>query len=173
MIESFGPFGEAQHGCPKSYNLDNLFACYKVLLGTGYTTIPSGATEPQAAPYPVPDYFRILASMSKPDLPLWFGRRRVDELFTDGHRRALADFNAHRLHMGRRFLQEDGGAIVWHDRAGRRATIWNSRGRRVALPGRVTDATTGTPLPRAARYRLQPCHTYVVTGARTMPESLD
>ena len=32
MIESFGPFGEVQHGCPRSYGLDNLFACYTALV---------------------------------------------------------------------------------------------------------------------------------------------
>jgi hypothetical protein len=61
MLESFGPFGEVQHGCPKSYGLDTLFACYKILLGTGYTTIPDGETQPVAAPYPVPDYHALPA----------------------------------------------------------------------------------------------------------------
>lgn len=172
MIESFGPFGEVQHGCPKSYNLDNLFACYKILLGTGYTTIPSGATEPQAAPYPVPEYYRILAHMSKPDLPLWFGRRRIDELFGVAHRRALHDYNTQRCAMARRFLQEDGRAVLWHDAAGRAATLWNFAGRTVALPGRVEDVTAGEALPRAPRYRLRACHTYRLSGLRRLPEQV-
>ena len=49
LIESFGPFGQTQHGCPKSYNEENLFACYKIGLGTGSTTIPSNTAGAAAA----------------------------------------------------------------------------------------------------------------------------
>ena len=32
-IESFGPFGCVMHGCPTSYGIDKIFACYKIGLG--------------------------------------------------------------------------------------------------------------------------------------------
>jgi len=172
MIESFGPFGEVQHGCPSSYNLDNLFACYKILLGTGYTTIPSGGEKPMPAPYPVPDYYRILAHMSKPDSPLFYAGRRIDELFTADHRRALADYNANRPRMCKRFLQDDGKSVVWHDAAGRMATVWNFANRSIALPGNVTDLTIGEKLPKAGRYRLEERHTYAIGGVKELPEEV-
>ena len=173
MTESFGPFGEVQHGCPKSYNLENLFACYKVLLGTGYTTIPSGQTAPQPAPYPVPDYFRILAHMSKPDLPLFFGQERIDAVFSDAHRRALTDYNRSRAHMRRRFLQEDGQAVLWHDQARDLVTLWNFADRRARIPGAVMDLTAGRPLAHAQRYQLEANHTYGVTVAGVAFTRLD
>jgi hypothetical protein len=174
MIESFGPWGEVQHGCLKSYNLDNLFACYKILLGTGYTTIPSGHAEARPAPYPVPDYYRILAHMSKPDLPLFFGNQRIDAVFGAGHRRALADYNANRRRMSRRFLQEDGRSVLWHDDAGRRATLWNFTTRRLALPGWVTDLTTGEKLSKTAGVcPLEAGHTYAIAGVQPLPEALE
>jgi hypothetical protein len=172
MIESFGPFGEVQHGCPRSYGLENLFACYKVLLGTGYTTVPSGGGQPRSAPYPVPEYYRILAHMSKPDLPLYFGSERVDAVFTDGHKRALADYNASRGRMTRRFLQEDGKGVLWQDGAGRRATLWNFTARELALPGAVSDLTAGRRVPRSARYRLEAFHTYAFRLDSATPEQL-
>jgi hypothetical protein len=178
MIESFGPFGEVQHGCPTSYNLENLFACYKICLGTGYTTIPSGHEEPRSRPWPLPQYYRILASMANPGHPLFYpGDRageqiRIDKLLGDGHKRALADYRNNRRQMCRRYLQEDDQSILWHDAAGRRATLWNFVERQAALPGTVRDVTTGKDLPAAAAYRLQACHTYAISGADPLPTTV-
>ena len=172
MIESFGPFGDVQHGCPAAYGPKNIFACYKIQLGTGYTTIPSGHDQPRPEPWPVPDYYRILAHMSKPDHQLYYPAGRIDTLFADGHKRALADYNASYPRMCKRFLQEDGKSVLWHDKPGRRATLWNFAARDAALPGDVTDLTAGTRLPKAAAYRLEPCHTYAITGAKTLPTTV-
>ncbi len=164
MIESFGPWGEVQHGCPKSYNVENLFACYKIMLGTGYTTIPSGQDEPMPAPYPLSDYYRILAYMSKPDYQLFYAGTRIDRVFSEAHRRALHDYNENRAHMHRRYLQEDGQGVIWHNAEGTRATLWNFTTREVSLPGVVTDLTTSEPLPAMDRYRLEAYHTYAVVA---------
>lgn len=175
MIESFGPFGEVQHGCPTSYNLENLFACYKIGLGTGYTTIPSGHDEPRSRPWPLPQYYRILASMANPGHPLFYpGDRagesiRIDKLLSEGHKRALADYKNNRRQMCRRYLQEDDQSILWHDAGERRATLWNFVDRQTALPGAVRDVTVGKDLPAAAVYRLEACHTYVISGAVPLP----
>jgi hypothetical protein len=165
MIESFGPFGEVQHGCPASYGLDHLFICYKIQLGTGYTTIPTGQEKPRSEPWPEADWYRILAHMARPGLPLFFQGVRVDKLLTPGHLAAIRDYQTQRPHLARRYLQEDGQGVLWHDAAGQRATLWNFTARTVALPGQVTDVTTGAALPPAARYTLQPQHTYALTGA--------
>jgi len=172
MIESFGPFGEVQHGCPGSYGLGNLFACYKIMLGSGYTTIPSGTEKPRPLPYPPGDYYRILADMSKPNYPLFYGKTRIDEVFGEEHRRIMRDFNRNRRFMHRRFLQEDGRGILWHDAKGRRATLWNFTDRTVRLPGVVTDVTTGKRLPIANVYTLVARHTYTIAGIEPLPRTV-
>jgi hypothetical protein len=112
--------------------------------------------------------------MSKPDLPLFFGNQRIDAVFGAGHRRALADYNANRRRMSRRFLQEDGRSVLWHDDAGRRATLWNFTTRRLALPGWVTDLTTGEKLSKTAGVcPLEAGHTYAIAGVQPLPEALE
>jgi len=164
MIESFGPFGEPQHGCPTSYNIDNLFACYKIMMGTGYTTVPTGQDKPRRDVWPAPQYYRILAHMTKPGHSLFLDGRRIDTLFTDAHKSALADYYANRANMHRRYLQEDDQAVLWHNEDATVATLWNFSDRTVALPGNVRDVTTGEDLPKADSYALKACHTYTITG---------
>jgi hypothetical protein len=165
LIESFGPFGQPQHGCPKDYNVENIFACYKVGLGTGYTTIPTGIDTSEKRPKDASVLYFCLAHMTDPGIPLFIQGQRIDTLWGDEHKRALADYHAHRAQMCRRFLQEDGQAVLWHNADGTRATLWNFATREVALPGTVTDLTTGEALPAAGAYTLQAFHTYAVAGA--------
>lgn len=171
MIESLGPFGQIQHGCPKSYNMENLFACYKAGMGNGYTTVPTGTATEVELEGPGTLY-RILANMANPYFPLFIDGVRIDTLWTPGHHQALADFHAHRDFMAIRYLQEDGKSVVWHDKDARRATVWNFETREVQLDGEVSDATTGEKLPTAASYLLQERHTYVVTGS-ALPVRID
>ena len=169
MIESFGPFGEVQHGCPSSYSPDNLFACYKIGLGSGYTTIPTGQEKARHEPWPADVYFRILAHMSRPDHPLFYDGVRIDKLFTEEHKQALAAYHACQPHMARRYLQEDGQSVIWHDSKNERATIWSFADQDARLPGTVTDLATGQALPRAETYRLAAGQVYVVTRAEALP----
>ncbi|HUU70904.1 MAG TPA: hypothetical protein VM186_15355 [Planctomycetota bacterium] len=166
LIESFGPFGEVQHGCPASYSIDNIFACYKIGLGTGYTTIPTGQEKPQAAWWPVPQYYKILAHMANVGHTLFLAGKRLDEWFTESHKKALADYNANREFMHKRILQGSGKSVLWHDQAGTRATLWNLKAQQAALPGKVRDLTAGKDLPKSAKYRLLPCHTYSITAKK-------
>ncbi len=138
-IESFGPFGEVCHGCPREYNLDNLFACYKIGMGTGYTTVPTGLDTPRSEPWPVADYYRILAHMANPGHMLFYDGVRIDKLFTAEHKRILAEYYAHQSTMVRRFLQDDDQSVLWHDADGQRATLWNFVNREVSLPGSVCE----------------------------------
>ncbi len=165
LIESFGPFGQPQHGCPKDYNTENIFACYKVSLGSGYTTIPTGLDTSEKRPKDASLLYYVLAHMTDPGIPLFIEGKRIDTLWGDEHKRALADYNENRPQMARRFLQEDGQAVIWHNADGTRATIWNFSTRDAALPGTVTDLSTGATLPPAAAYTLQAYHTYAVTTA--------
>lgn len=171
MIESFGPFGSPQHGCPASYALpENVFACYKITGGFGYTTVPSGAgaqTETEAQ-----RIYRFFAHMASPSFPLFHEGKRLDQLWTEDHKRALADYNRNRIHMHKRFLQEDDQSVLWHDAAGERATLWNFVERDVRLPGTVTDVTVGRELPRSDVYHLEASHTYAITGVVPLPEAV-
>ena len=169
LIESFGAFGEVQHGCPASYSIENIFACYKIMLGTGYTTVPTGQDKPRHDIWPIAQYYKILAHMSNPGHSLFMNGVRLDEIFTDGHKKALADYNANHELMHKRFLQEDGKAVLWHDAAGKRATLWNFANRQAAMPGKVRDLTAGKDLPKSAKYRLEAQHTYAVTGVKALP----
>lgn len=163
LIESLGPFGQVQHGCPKSYNVKNLFACYKIGLGNDYTTVPTGASaEPQLED--AAQLFRILAHMANPQLPLFLGNKRIDELWTAEHAQALTDFHNNREFMFRRYLQEDGKGVLWHDATGTRATLWNFEEREAALPGKVRDVTHGCDLPDSQSYLIKANHVYVVEG---------
>jgi len=165
LIESFGPFGQPQHGCPQSYAIDRCWVCYKIGLGNDYTTVPVGPAHEDPRAGEAAGLYYVLAHMTCPPMPLFADGTRIDARWTDAHKQALRDYHASREHMARRYLQEDGKAVVWHDAEGTRATIWNFETRAVALPGRVTDLTAGRDLPAAETYRLEACHTYAVEGA--------
>lgn len=172
LIESFGPFGQPQHGCPRSYSIDRCWVVYKVGLGNDYTTIPSGPTYVDPRAGEAAALYYVLAHMTCPSIPMFKDGKRIDDLWTAAHKSALADYNNNRPQMSRRYLQEDDKAIIWHDPAGKQATIWNFAGRTVALAGKVRDLTTGLDLPPADTYALQACHTYAVTGTKQLPTKL-
>jgi len=161
LIESFGPFGVPMHGCPMAFaQPDQLFTLYKVSAQLNYTTIPTGNMEV------VDDaelLYRFYAHMATHIPFLFWDGKRIDEIWGEGHKRALADYHANRPEMHTRILQEDGLAVLWHNREETRATLWNFIAREVALPGTVVDTTIGVELPFASCYALQACHTYQIT----------
>ena len=165
--ESFGPWGQVVHGHPSSYDIANIFACYKVGVGDDYTTVPTGHPLKDVSAKDAAGIYYTLAHMAGCHMPLHYADGvRIDKVWTEAHKQALADYHEALPFMKRRYLQEDGNAVVWHDEAGRRATIFNFCDRETALPGRVRDLTTGKKLPSAGICRLVACHTYVVTGSK-------
>ena len=164
MIESFGPFGQPRHGCPVSYNIETIFACYKIGLGTGYTTVPSGQEVTLQHSDDAGRLFYILAHMTDPMIPLFVDGQRIDALWTAAHCQALADYHACRPDMHRRFLQEDAQAVLWHDADATRATVWSFTAREAVLPGAVRNVTTGQNLPPAPVYHLDRSHTYTISN---------
>jgi hypothetical protein len=169
LIESFGPFGSPQHGCPAAYaEPENLFALYKVTGGIGYTTVPTGNVRAQDGNLGL--LYRFFAHMASPSFSLFENGERIDRRWTAAHRQCLADYNSNSEHMHKRFMQEDGLGVLWHDRAAKRATFWNFADRSLKLPGKVRDLTAGQDLPRATSYRLKACHTYAITGVRLPTE---
>jgi len=172
-IESFGPFGRVVHGCPASYNMDVIFACYKVGLGTGYTTIPGAQELVDTAAKHAEELYCQLAHMVGVQVPVTIQEKRVDEVWGEDHKRALKDYHDNRNAMKRRYLQEDGLSVLWHDARGIRATLWNFADRKVVLEGTVTDATEGNELPLASAYQLKANHTYVITDVRELPVKVE
>ena len=171
LIESFGPFGSPQHGCPVSYaEPENIFACYKVTAGFGYTTIPTA--NPVQIEQEVGKLYRFFAHMACPSFGLFYNGVRIDRIWTERHKQALADYNGNHTHMHRRFLQEDGMGVLWHDQAGTRATLWNFAEREAKLLGRVRDLTAGEDLPPAAAYELKPYQTYAITDVEKLPTQI-
>ena len=164
-MESFGPWSQVCHGHPSTYDIPRIFACYKVGVGNDYSTVPTGHPLKHVAPEDAAGVYYTLAHMAGCHMPLHFPNgKRIDEVWTAEHKRALADYHAALPAMKRRFLQEDGKAVIWHDARGKRATVFNFARRTAALPGRVTDLSTSQALPRSKRYRLEAGHTYGVTG---------
>src|SRR6185369_14171083 len=168
-IESFGPFGLPMHGCPADYGKpDQMFAAYKVRVSLGYVTVPQQGMKVEQISEAAQIY-RCLAHMTDPGLPLHVERDgkhiRVDEAWGDDHKRAIRDYRHNRTQMHRRFLQEDGNSVVWHNRERTRATLWNFMARQVALPGKVVDLTLDKTLPASRLYALEPNHTYAITDS--------
>jgi hypothetical protein len=161
MIESFGPFGEVQHGCHKEFNLENLFVCYKIMLGTGYTTIPSGNEEVRSEPFPAKDFYRILSYMTKADTGLFYGDKRIDELLTEEHKRAIRDYYACLPYMKRRVLQENEKHVLWHGVGGEQV-IWNYSNQTMPLEGVVTNVSLNKTLAEEKLYALEAGHTYLI-----------
>ena len=172
-IESFGPFGQPQHGHPSSYNPDCIFACYYVGLGDDYVTVPvPGVQTDRNFKHDAAYVYYQLAHKVPCRLPVFIDGKRIDQVYGPAHRRALREYHERLPRMSRRWLQEDGRAVVWHDRGGKQATVFSFVDQRAALPGSVTDLTVGVKLLRSSRYRLRAGHTYVVGGAAQLPVSL-
>ena len=162
-IESFGAFGQPNHGHPASYSPDRMFICYYVGLGNGYVTIPvPGCVTDQNVGHTPEFIFYEHAHKAPHATPLFVDGRRVDEIYGPEHKRVLQEYTRLIGDMHTRFLQEDDKSVVWHNEAGTKALVWNFETREVALPGRVTDVTSGTVLPLAQTYKLAATHVYAV-----------
>jgi len=164
-IESFGPFGCSQHGHPSSYNFATIFACYRVGLGNDYSTVPTNLPIKDITPKNAAGVYYALAHMAFGVVSLFDDGQRIDQTWTPLHKQALADYHAALPLMHRRYLQEDGLSVLWHDAQEKQATLWNFQDRQVVLPGKVVDMTTGEKLPPATLYALKALHTYAITGA--------
>jgi hypothetical protein len=164
-IESFGPFGCPQHGHPSSYNFATIFACYRVGLGNDYSTVPTGAALKDITPKSAAGVYYALAHMAFGGMPLFEDGKRIDQVWTAEHKQALADYHAALPHLHRREIQENGLGVLWHDKTGKRQTLFNFKARALPLPGKVTDLTTGRKLPKSGSYELEACHTYTIAKA--------
>lgn len=164
LIESFGPFGAPQHGHPSSYNFHTIFICYKVGLGNDYSTVPVATEDFVGHPDDASAHFYMLAHMAGGVIPLHKDKVRVDELWTAEHKRALRDYHENLHAMKKRYLQEDGKSVLWHDAHGKRATLWNFVDREVALQGAIRDETNGKSLASLEKYPLQAGHVYSISG---------
>lgn len=164
LIESFGPFGAPQHGHPSSYNIERLFICYRVGAGNDYTTVPTGHPLKHVDPQSAEAIFFTLAHMAGCHVPLFVDKQRIDSIWGDAHKRAIADYHAALPHLKTRYLQEDPRAVIWHDDARTRATLFSFADRTLTLPGTVRDETLGETLRPAATYRVQANHVYSIVA---------
>ncbi len=163
-IESFGPWTQPMHGHPSSYNMETIFACYKVGMGNDYTTVPGTQALKDLNPKGADGLYYQLANKACLGIPLEIDGKRIDTVWGDDFRQALADYHAVMSDMKRRYMQEDGLSVLWHDEKGKKATVFNFKKRSVALPGKVYDVTAGRALPKSDSYVLEALHTYAISG---------
>ena len=71
--------------------------------------------------------YRFFAHMASPSFGLFENGERIDRRWTPAHKQCLADYNPNRMHMHKRFMQEDGQGVLWHDKAGKRRRSGTSR----------------------------------------------
>jgi len=166
LIESFGPFGQPQHGHPSSYNFSTVFAAYRVGLGNDSSTVPTGMALKDVTPKSAAGVYYALAHMAFVGIPLFEGGRRIDQVWTAEHKQALSDYLTVLPHLHRRILQEDGLGVIWQDATGESSTLFNFKPRSLTLTGQVTDVTNGGVLPSADGYYLEACHTYRIVPAQ-------
>jgi len=145
-------------------------------MGTGYTTIPGGQELKDQTPRTAGMLYKTLAHMAHPQIPLFVddgsgGHKRIDEVWGEPHKRAFTDYNENEPFMRKRIMQEDGNAVIWHDAARTRATIFNFADRDVTLKGTIRDVTTGMDV-KPGKVTLQANHTYTVTDVESLPTEI-
>ncbi len=167
LIESFGPFGQVQHGCPRTYSIDRCWVCYEIGVGNDYTTVPSGLANYEAPESDTAEVLHfILAHKTVPPMEVHKDGKRIDERVTEDYKRALVDYHEVRPLMKHRYLQADGKSIIWHNDARDTAVIWSFARQEAALSGTVFDVTAGKELPPAASHTLEPLHTFTVKASQ-------
>lgn len=172
-IESFGPFGMNIHGHVDSYDISKVFICYNIGLGNNYATVPVPGIETDKNVNHAPEYiFYQLAHKCPCQLPLFIDGKRIDEVYGEEHRRILREYHDFLPDMNRRFLQQDGLAVIWHNSGNTQAIIWNFTDRRVELSGTVIDLSSGEILPKNDSYRLEKTHMYSVADVACLPTEL-
>jgi hypothetical protein len=163
-IESFGPWGQPGHGHHKGYSAEKIFICYYVGLGDNSVTVPvPGMVDKTNISHDAGFVYFQLAHKVPPPLPCFIDGKRIDEVFGDLHRRALREYHELLPDMHRRYLQEDGLGVIWHNRERTRALLWNFAERTVSLRGNIKDLSTGQDITGPSQ-RLEPLHTYEITG---------
>ena len=132
-------------------------------MGNDYSTVPVAASLFVGHPDDAAAQFYALAHMAGGVLQLHRDKKRIDELWTADHKRALSDYHANLPFMKTRYLQEGGQAVLWHDAEGKRATLWNFTDREISLPGSVRNETIGEGLAPAGSYPLRAGYVYSIT----------
>ena len=170
LIESFGPFGSPQHGCPKSYGeKENIFACYKMTVGLGYTTIPLDSKMEFKKESDIIYYF--FAHMASPSFPLFLNGKRIDYIWTEQHKNALKDYNENWIFMKKRFLQEDDSGVIWQSEKKGKILLWNFKSREIKIDGEIIDLTENKKLlKRLGKVKIEPNHTYLIVSKKDIYE---
>ena len=172
-VESFGPFGQNLHGHPSSYGPACAFICYHIGYGNDYVTIPVPGVGSDLNTNHDPAFiFHALAHKIPIGVPLHIAGKRIDEVYGAEHRRVLALYHALLPRMRRRFLQEDGNSVLWHDDDGVRTTVWNFVPRTVRVEGKVRDLDTQMELPGSGFFRLDARRCYEIVGGPVAPVAL-
>src|SRR5262249_28209897 len=150
-IESFGPWGQPQHGCPRSYSLERCWVSYKIYLGNDYSTVPTLREvyrDPGAEA--AAGLFYALAHKAMPHLHLFNPKtkERIDKTWTRAHSQAMQAYRSCHEKMQCRYLQEDGQSVIWKNCDGE-TMVWNFTDRTTALPGNVRELNTNRMLPKS------------------------
>ena len=153
LIESLGPWGQPQHGVHGNYTARGCEAlAYRCSVASGQTVIPI----PDAARR-APDgrdlgvYFRLLAHMAPPTMPLWLRREgkqavRIDRALPAGLRSANLAYRAVLPLLHTRTVLQDDLGVCWAAERGPRRVVFAFKPGvlPVAKGARCRDVTAGT-----------------------------
>lgn len=131
LIESLGPWGQPQHGVHGDYSAPGceplVYRC-SVASGQSVIPIPADATNPRR-PADLQTYFRLLANMAPPTMPLWLrqpGREalRIDRVAGAGLLAANRAYRRALPLMHTRTLLPDGLGVCWAPERGQARALF-------------------------------------------------
>jgi len=169
-IESFGPFGQVGHGHHEEYNIENIALCYTIGLGNGSVTVPvPGMERVDNTSHDVGFIYYQLAHKVPVGIPLFIDGQRIDKVYTKEHKNIFDCYsNLLYTEMYKRFMQEDNNSVIYHNKTGDKAYIWNFIQRDIVIEGEITDVMTGEKLIKAEKYILLPHHTYMIESGKEL-----
>jgi hypothetical protein len=134
LIESLGPWGQPQHGVHGNYSAPGCEPlAYRCAVASGQTVIPvSGTSVRMRDEEKLTTYFRLLANMAPPSMPLWIRRKgekpvRIDRSAGAALRIANQAYRRVLPLMHTRTLLPDGLGVSWAPERGKRGVLFALR----------------------------------------------
>ncbi len=176
LIESLGPWGQPQHGVQGDYaSPGSAPLAYRCSVASGQTVIPiPDGARGAGKNGDLRAYFRLLANMAPPTMPLWMKRPRreavrIDHALAAGLRTANRAYRQVLPLMHTRTLLADGLGVSWAPERGARRVLFALKSGVLAAGrgGQYSDLTSDTRGACPAHgLPVKAGHVYVLRGGR-------